>query len=1241
MQCLSTRALKLLTATFILASCEVVAGKHIATLCSGDDECQELENLSSIFSYLISASISEVNVTLFTSFSLAENVVLDDPRFENVSISFIGVSKRETVIISCLRSVNHSSTGFYFGKIGSISLIDVTIENCGLLKKIDTYNYSLTSALYFVSCLDITLRNITVRNSRGSGISLLNNRGNVEISDSSFKGNKFSTEFDKDLSGGNGVYVNLTDTHNSSLSFLNCNFMHNNAGLFTDDHAVNSGQGGGVFLIINGTSSGNIITIDTSVVRGNTAVWGGGMYLLYSGKPEGNTITVTDTKIENNFSSGENGGGVDIGFVLFYGEHSGSYTDNFIRFERCNFTSNRATLYGGGTAIFATRVAWSDPDSYFMTFEGCLWEDNTALAGSAVDVSPSIAQFHINGVFPRPKFIDCTFRLNKLSKNVKTLDENVAFSISGAGTVLVTGFRLQFRGRTLFFNNSGSGLYVSSGTVQLFDHSITEFIANKGNHGGAVTLRTFAKILIHDNASLSFVNNTANLHGGAIHFLSNDPHEYLNSTGCFIRRMNEEDVDSGIKFNFEGNKALAGIGNDVFASSAEKCGCKRQSKNELETFRCIGNVSAPHNFDLTTEEKNFDISSTSQPSILSSIIPGDRFYELPVMALDEYNKTRVLDYNVIQDEGSSNLVSRSSLVSQNMLQFKGQLNATVTLTLKKGMTGLMFNITSSNRCSPGYHLIEKKCQCEAENMFGVSHCESNHAYIYHGFWIGKCLDEICTSHCPLGFCTYNYNESAKDIIQGLHILPLDVADLDLFICGPTRTGVLCGSCRHNSSAFYHSYGYTCGDNSLCKYGLLLYIVSELLPLTIMFFAIIIFDIKFTAGSVNGFIFFAQVLDSIAIDANGAIVFQPWLGKLTSIHRFVYRTFNFDFFSIEALSFCLWKDATTLDVMVMKYATILYAVTLLVLLIIFMNTWKCKRLFSCWRPRTLQSSAKNGLTAFIVICYSQCARVSFQILSPGYLYSYGNTGNPKKVAFRRGDYELFHSDHLIYAIPAILMLFVMSLVPFFLIVYPLIFKMLALCNLSESKLANIISRLLPIPLLDSFQSSFKDNFRFFAGLYFLYRLVALAAYAYSKTLIHFYTLVELNLILILALHSVVQPYKVKWHNTIDSLIFSNLAIINGITIFDYFKFLNGNTSSDRKLITLYSSLQALLIYIPLFCVIVYFFVVVFRKCKAYFVVGDISNAAITESVQLPPLRGEEDDRTDNRTQALLSEYTYGV
>ena len=81
--------------------------------------------------------------------------------------------------------------------------------------------------------------------------------------------------------------------------------------------------------------------------------------------------------------------------------------------------------------------------------------------------------------------------------------------------------------------------------------------------------------------------------------------------------------------------------------------------------------------------------------------------------------------------------------------------------------------------------------------------------------------------------------------------------------------------------------------------------------------------------------------------------------------------------------------------------------------------------------------------------------------------------------------------------------IVAIPPMLLILFPLILQLLSFCGLSESRVAVWISshiwtiRLKPV--LDSFQACFKDRFRFFAGLYFMYRVAIFAAYAFSKNI----------------------------------------------------------------------------------------------------------------------------------------------
>ena len=107
------------------------------------------------------------------------------------------------------------------------------------------------------------------------------------------------------------------------------------------------------------------------------------------------------------------------------------------------------------------------------------------------------------------------------------------------------------------------------------------------------------------------------------------------------------------------------------------------------------------------------------------------------------------------------------------------------------------------------------------------------------------------------------------------------------------------------------------------------------------------------------------------------------------------------------------------------------------------------------------------------------------------------------------------------------------------------------------------------LFDSFQSCYKDKIRFYAGIYFLYRVSAFFDYMRSETLPPVFLAM-----VILRIHSILQPYKSWKHNIIDALIFLNIAIINRITeMIKMALITEGN-------ILLLKSIQLASIYVPM-------------------------------------------------------------
>ena len=513
-------------------------------------------------------------------------------------------------------------------------------------------------------------------------------------------------------------------------------------------------------------------------------------------------------------------------------------------------------------------------------------------------------------------------------------------------------------------------------------------------------------------------------------------------------------------------------------------------------------------------------------------------------------------------------------------------------------------------CPPGFIFSEtsSRCVCNSHKYIGMLECNTTvfHSYLSPGFWVGVLSDvenssntELVTSYCPLDFCSYTGASSITLVIK----LPRKYSQLSRAVCGKFRTGVACGSCVVGSTTYFHSPKYRCrpADSTLCKVGWLFYILSELVPVTVVFIAVLVLNISFTSGAVNGFILYSQLLSSLNVDASGIIIFPTAIANLTTGYQLIYGFFNLNFFQIEGLSFCLWPGASALDMLVFKYVTVVYALFLVLLVIWFMNKCGGKYLGKWFRITTVKSSVIHGISAFLILCYSQCVSVSLSLLntySP-FISDDSNFTAPKRV-WLNGNILSFSKDHLPYAIPALLCLLTIGIIPpLLLLAYPLSNKVLAFFGIEESRVATFVSRNLQIsrlkPLLDSFQGSFKDSLRFFAGLYFLYRWITLILTVTLSDFNHVYTAVEIFIVIMLVLHALCQPYASRVHNAIDTLLFGNLTLINAFTFAHYYTF---RTKSGGQAAVEYikasATIQLVLIYLPFLIMAVYMIVLVGRN-----------------------------------------------
>ena len=273
-------------------------------------------------------------------------------------------------------------------------------------------------------------------------------------------------------------------------------------------------------------------------------------------------------------------------------------------------------------------------------------------------------------------------------------------------------------------------------------------------------------------------------------------------------------------------------------------------------------------------------------------------------------------------------VSLGSLTLKNYITFHGEPGESGTLTIENSAQitrNIKINFTLAS-CPPGFtlHNTSKSCKCSKNLYSGITSCHKGAALMKPGYWAGidNDTEQMFTGGCVVSFCNFTESQS------GQHYLPHTAStqeQLEKAVCGIKRKGVLCTKCGEGYTMCYHSPNLKCFHNTSihanCAFGIPIYIVSELLPVTIIFLIILIFNISLTSGAVYSFVFYAQVLDSQFVDAFGtAAIKNSVTGNILNIFRIVYGSFNLDMLNIDGLSFCIISDAKIqyMDIFMFNY-----------------------------------------------------------------------------------------------------------------------------------------------------------------------------------------------------------------------------------------------------------------------------------------------------------------------------------
>ena len=641
------------------------------------------------------------------------------------------------------------------------------------------------------------------------------------------------------------------------------------------------------------------VNIINSTLEQNSGTFGS-MILLHYNTIRNSKTCLDGTMVANNTAAlSSRGGGMFIVVSLFFNSLNSlpQYPNDIhdlVEISRSNFHHNFG-LYGGAIQLYATSQNVSD---FRVIIRESNFTHNVGQFGAVFNSFQFRSSIKTSATYILIEDVIASQNTHPEADLSNTSPENSAvFLIIQNDNITIVGNE----GKGCFFHNNSIGVFLSSGTNVIL-RGVISFEGNQGFTGGALSLLDNSILYIYNGSVLNFTQNFAVTRGGAI---------YADTLGsgvtqtCVLQFLGETRViinGEGLKLlnvsiTFSQNKAgLAG--NSFYGNPIYSCFFLPESAVDHDHIEIFGVTN--DNVLLYQEAFQFPLNITNGLAEINSapveicicqnssfirdncdnsvfypldypIVPGQTFnlflnpvdrigtpdasilYSDPVYKLIGYTTTVQLGANQYTRE----LPGTSSCSSVDFTMYASE-NSVVHLKLFASAGGLratvVVNVTS---CPPGFTLVTidslQQCACSSfvENNLGSS-CNLSLYTVARpqNYWVGTQSKNGTTTLEYVSTCPINYCRN-------------DISDIDLTIsdqlCVSGRTGRLCGSCEDGLSSVFGS-----AECRKCSNAWLTTIVVYIVMGIALVFVFFLLNTTITFGSVNGIIFYANI---VSVNAN--------------------------------------------------------------------------------------------------------------------------------------------------------------------------------------------------------------------------------------------------------------------------------------------------------------------------------------------------------------------------------------
>lgn len=393
-------------------------------------------------------------------------------------------------------------------------------------------------------------------------------------------------------------------------------------------------------------------------------------------------------------------------------------------------------------------------------------------------------------------------------------------------------------------------------------------------------------------------------------------------------------------------------------------------------------------------------------------------------------------------------------------------------------------------------------------------------------------------------------------------------------CANGREGRLCGACEPGKGVPINQLNNCVDCTQYPVPGMIIFILIQLIPVTVMVLIIILFGINLNQGFIIAAVYYFQITGIVYPGLTFNMV-ESFCGEFTdynlnacNYHEYYHyvlpnTVFNWNFVSfLMRYPLCISSRMTPLEAITFWYIIPMYPLLLMAVIYVWIRMydkgyWPVVkvsrpvhyRIARFWRSIGIESSLFQSMASIYTLSFTQLAATSFQILHPTQWHLWNETTTTGIAFFNDGTVDYFGWPHAIYAIIAIIMLTVFVIIPMiFIQLYPFRFfqQFLSFCHLNKAALVSI---------MDVFTGPFKPRsdesfeYRYFAGLYFLLRLTVLVLHyiPYDKGPAILFTQEGLFLTFS-GMIMIFRPYKRNIYNFGDFFVVVFLAFSNILMLY---------------------------------------------------------------------------------------------